>query len=161
MDSEQFKQKLKQYAEWYQCESDNIRSQRASTNPTARIQIRELKPLQPCPDCDLELDQPRRQSIERTRTGAWIKCCVNCRNCLNQKTGRYELGRSAARAQAQGATQVRTKSYKPKNPRGRPRLKSLPSWPEASPGHELQAVQPNCHECHSKDSPHAQDDPLY
>ena len=98
MDPKKFQQAVDQHAEWFQTDSDSITAARRSTNPTARIQIREMKPPQsPCDACGRELETHRRVLLQRRYdTGGWTERCNTCKKYRNALTGEFSVGQVEA-----------------------------------------------------------------
>lgn len=98
MDPKKFQQAIEQHADWYHCAGDSANSGKRSTNPTARIQIREIKaPRDPCEACGQALESVRRVLLQRRPDhGGWTERCGNCRRYRNPITGEFSVGQTEA-----------------------------------------------------------------
>lgn len=98
MDPKQFQQQIEQYATWYHCAGDSVNAGKRSTNPTARIQIRELLPPQdPCNDCGRGLRSQRTVTMQRRLDiNEWTERCNYCRQYRNPDSGEFDLDQTQA-----------------------------------------------------------------
>lgn len=98
MDPKKFQQAVDQHAEWFLTDSDSAVAVKRSTNPTARIQIREMKPPQsPCEACGQQLEGIRRVLLQRRFSiGGWTERCNTCKKYRNALTGEFDVGQTQA-----------------------------------------------------------------